>query len=271
MGKFDGIFIASDMDGTLLDDTHAIQRETIDALEYFTQNGGYFSLATGRTRPATAAYRKVLPCNGPGVYLNGAIICDEALEKVIYMEGLDDGAKQLAREVMEAYPHLGIEVFLLDHSYVCRMCEVTRQHFVNLDIPYTLCGLDEIPEPTQEWGKINFTGEHDEVLAARPFIDRVKDKYNLTFSTPVYYEMTCKGGHKGDGVQRAASYLGVKPSLVCTVGDSQNDLPMLRSAGISFAPENARQEVLDTVDVVVADNNHNTLRGVVEYLDKRFG
>ena len=30
MGKFDGIFIASDMDGTLLDDTHAIQRETID-------------------------------------------------------------------------------------------------------------------------------------------------------------------------------------------------------------------------------------------------
>ena len=56
MGKFDGIFIASDMDGTLLDDTHAIQRETIQALEYFTQNGGYFSLATGRTRPATAAY-----------------------------------------------------------------------------------------------------------------------------------------------------------------------------------------------------------------------
>ena len=196
MGKFDGIFIASDMDGTLLDDTHAIQRETIQALEYFTQNGGYFSLATGRTRPATAAYRKLLPCNGPGVYLNGAIICDEALEKVIYMEGLDDGAKQLAREVMEAYPHLGIEVFLLDHSYVCRMCEVTRQHFVNLDIPYTLCGLDEIPEPTQEWGKINFTGEHDEVLAARPFIDRVKDKYNLTFSTPVYYEMTCKGGQR---------------------------------------------------------------------------
>ena len=104
-----------------------------------------------------------------------------------------------------------------------------------------------------------------------PFIDRVKDKYNLTFSTPVYYEMTCKGGHKGDGVQRAASYLGVEPSLVCTVGDSQNDLPMLRGAGISFAPENARQEVLDTVDVVVADNNHNTLQGVVEYLDKQFG
>ena len=106
MGKFDGIFIASDMDGTLLDDTHAIQRETIQALEYFTQNGGYFSLATGRTRPATAAYRKLLPCNGPGVYLNGAIICDEALEKVIYMEGLDDGAKQLARDMAQPEKHL---------------------------------------------------------------------------------------------------------------------------------------------------------------------
>ena len=83
--------------------------------------------------------------------------------------------------------------------------------------------------------------------------------------------MTCKGGHKGDGVRKAAEYLGVKPELVCAVGDSQNDLPMLRSAGISFAPENARQEVLDVVDVVVADNNHNTLQGVVAYLDQRFG
>ena len=271
MGKFDGIFIASDMDGTLLDDARTIGQETIEALEYFTCNGGYFSLATGRTRPATAAYRKLLPCNGPGVYLNGAIICDEAQESIVYMEGLDDGAKQLAREVMERYPHLGVEVFLLDRSYVCQMCEVTRQHFANLNIPYILCDLDEIPEPTHEWGKINFTGEHDEVLAARSFIDRVKDKYNLTFSTPVYYEMTCKGGHKGDGVRKAAAYLGVKPELICAVGDSQNDLPMLHSAGISFAPENARQEVLDTVDVVVADNNHNTLQGVVQYLDKRFG
>ena len=158
MGNFAGRLIASDMDGTLLSDERTIGTATIEALEYFTRNGGQFSLATGRTRPGTAAYRKILPCNGPGVYLNGAIICDETTEQVVYMEGLDDRAKELARKVMQRFPHIGIEVFLLDHSYVCNMCEITRQHFVNLDIPYTICELDDIAEPTGEWGKINFTG-----------------------------------------------------------------------------------------------------------------
>lgn len=270
MGKFDGIFIASDMDGTLLNDDRKIGTETIQALHYFTQNGGYFSLATGRTRPGTAAYRKILPCNSTGVYLNGAIICDETTEKVVYREGLDDRAKELAREVIKKFPHIGIEVFLLDKSYVCNMCEITRQHFVNLNIPYILCGLDDIPEPTSEWGKINFTGEHEQVEEVKQFVDYMKDAFNLTFSTPIYYEMTSKGGHKGDGVRRAAEYLGVKPEMICTVGDSQNDIPMLTGAGISFAPQNARREVLEMVDVVVSDNNHDTLKGVVEYLDNKF-
>ena len=82
--------------------------------------------------------------------------------------------------------------------------------------------------------------------------------------------MTCKGGHKGDGVRRAAEYLGIKPELVCCVGDSNNDIPMLTSAGISFAPANARKEVLELADVIVPDNNHDTLKGVVEYLDSKF-
>lgn len=268
MGKFDGILIASDMDGTLLDDNRKIGKESIEALNYFTQNGGYFSLATGRTRPATAAYRPLLPCNAPGVYLNGAILCDESTETIIYMEGLDDRAKELARRVMKEFPHIGIEVFLLDKSYVCNLNKITREHFNNLDIPYTTIALDNIPEPTTTWGKINFTGTPEEMEPVRQFVDPMKEFFNLTFSTPIFYEMTCKGGHKGDGVRKVAEYLGVKPEFTCAVGDSQNDLPMLNSAGISFAPENARDYVLDTVDVVVPDNNHNALKSVVEYLDK---
>ena len=40
MGKFDGVLLASDMDGTLLNDQRQIDRGNIEALEYFTQNGG---------------------------------------------------------------------------------------------------------------------------------------------------------------------------------------------------------------------------------------
>ena len=270
MGKFDGILLASDMDGTLLNDKHEIGSATVEALNYFTQNGGHFALATGRTRPATAAYRTLLPCNAPGVYLNGAIICDESTEKMVYMEGLDDRAKALAHEVMKEFPHIGIEVYLLDHSYVCRMNDTTRDHFRLLDIPYTEMALDDIPEPCEQWGKINFTGQPDEMEPVRAFVDPMKEYFNLTFSTPIFYEMTCKGGHKGDGVRRVADYLGIRPEMVCAIGDSQNDLPMLKTAGIGFAPANARDYVLEIADVVVPDNNHDALKGAVEYLDSKF-
>lgn len=258
------------MDGTLLNDKREISRENIQALQYFTQNGGYFSLATGRTRPATEAYRSLLPCNAPGVYLNGAILCDENAGTVIHMEGLDVRAKDLARAVIQEFPHIGVEVFLLNKSYVCNMNEITRQHFHNLDIPYATLTLDEIPEPPAYWGKINFTGEPEQMPPVHKFIKPMEQFYNLTFSTAIFYEMTYKNGHKGDGVRKVAEYLGIKPELVCAVGDSQNDLPMLQEAGISFAPANGRSNILESVDVIVSDNNHDALKDVVQYLDKKF-
>ena len=46
--KFEGILITTDLDGTLLNDEHIIPKENLDAIEYFKENGGYFTFITGR-------------------------------------------------------------------------------------------------------------------------------------------------------------------------------------------------------------------------------
>ena len=48
MGKFDGMLICTDLDGTLLRNDKTISRENIEAIEYFKQAGGYFTFVTGR-------------------------------------------------------------------------------------------------------------------------------------------------------------------------------------------------------------------------------
>ena len=48
MGKFDGMLICTDLDGTLLRNDKTISCENIDAIEYFKQEGGYFTFVTGR-------------------------------------------------------------------------------------------------------------------------------------------------------------------------------------------------------------------------------
>ena len=50
MKKFQGMLLLSDMDGTILNDKKEISQENKDAVRYFTENGGYFSLATGRSK-----------------------------------------------------------------------------------------------------------------------------------------------------------------------------------------------------------------------------
>ncbi len=271
MGKFDGVLLALDMDGTLLNDDKEISRGNIEALEYFTGNGGSFAIATGRTRPGTDAYRKLLPCNCPGVYLNGAILCDERTQELVFMEGLDERARSIAKDIMARFPHIAVEVFLLDHSYVCQKNEITRIHFEDvLRIPYEEVDIDEIPEAPSLWGKINFTGEPEQIAEVQEALAQWEGDYHLTFSTPVYYEMTCKGGHKGDGVLRAAAFLGIRREDIYVAGDSMNDIPMLKIAGTSFVPANGREEVKAMAGAVVADNNHDPIADIVSRLDRKY-
>ena len=71
MGKFDRVLLASDFDNTLVHTKAALDagstelppmpKRNREALEYFTQNGGYFSVSTGRALPAfsSVTYRCV--------------------------------------------------------------------------------------------------------------------------------------------------------------------------------------------------------------------
>ena len=122
MGKFDGILLASDMDGTLLNDQREIGSATIEALNYFTQNGGRFALATGRTRPATAAYRPLLPCNAPGVYLNGAIICD-ADGKVLFEGRIEPRILKAVSEEPCVQSSFHFAFSAKDRTYLCHESE----------------------------------------------------------------------------------------------------------------------------------------------------
>ena len=54
MGIFDGILICTDLDGTLLANDKSISDENLRAIEYFKENGGYFTFVTGRTPFYTA-------------------------------------------------------------------------------------------------------------------------------------------------------------------------------------------------------------------------
>jgi hydroxymethylpyrimidine pyrophosphatase-like HAD family hydrolase len=76
-------------------------------------------------------------------------------------------------------------------------------------------------------------------------------------------DVTPKGVDKMSGVANLLERLAIGWSSVLAIGDSWNDLPMIRAAGLSACPSNAVPEVREAVDYV---SPHPATRGVVDIL-----
>ena len=76
-------------------------------------------------------------------------------------------------------------------------------------------------------------------------------------SQSYYLDITPPGSDKGTFVRTMAHRLGVSTDGVATVGDMQNDLPMFRASGLSFAMGNAADDVKRQATRVTASNEED--------------
>ena len=143
MGKFDGLLLVSDFDDTLYDFQHRVPPRNIEAIRYWIQEGGRFTVATGRAHRTFAPYAHLAPINAPVVLSNGSAIYDFQREEMLVQTLLDPRAPEDFAALMEAIPSLGLAVYAaglpggLYSSWVSRT--ISRQkvgHFCGHD-----CGL----------------------------------------------------------------------------------------------------------------------------------
>ena len=253
MLKFNKVLLASDFDNTLVYTQGALERgEDIppmsarnrEAVEYFIQNGGYFSISTGRALPAFARYAKDLPCNAPCVIANGAAIYD--FNKDCYVE-----TAFLDADVLHPND------YTRNHEHLTRAKTEEVKDFREIDLPIIKLLFEE-EKPlleqvrdfivSQEWGK----------------------RYELIFSSDHLLELTRRGATKGGMILTLAKLLGVARKDIYCIGDHNNDIPMLEVSEIGFAPENAIPEVKEWGAHIVCHCKDGALADVVEILDKRY-
>ena len=108
MGKFDGILLASDFDDTLYTEDLRIPARNLEAIRYFTGEGGYFTVSTGRAHRTFAPHAPLIPMNAPAVLSNGAAIYDFRADRVLEQTHLPDTAPADLAAVMEVFPTLSL-------------------------------------------------------------------------------------------------------------------------------------------------------------------
>ena len=78
MGIFSDVLLTVDYDRTLTAPDSTIPERNIEAIRYFIENGGAFTINTGRSVPMTKVFRDRVPVNAPLLLYNGSAASDVA-------------------------------------------------------------------------------------------------------------------------------------------------------------------------------------------------
>ena len=280
MGKFDGVLLASDFDNTLLNtetprrtgcEVPPISEGNKAALRYFMDEGGTFTISTGRAVPAFMAFAPLVPMNAPCVVCNGAALYDYGTQQYIETILLPPETIQRGQEVLDRFPTTALEAYHVDNViHAVRPNLYTRQHE-----HVTHVGTEERPsllEVPLPLGKIMFEEAHSVLEEVKAWMEQQPwaEEYEIFFSDRTLLEMTARGANKGGMVRRLANRLGISMEHVYCAGDENNDLSMLAVAAEAFAPENCVEAVRNSGATIVRDCDHDTLAAIIEILDQRY-
>lgn len=263
MGKFDGIILLSDMDGTLLDDEKRISDVNQQAIRQFTQEGGCFCMATGRPPITTTEYEALLPVHAPRVYLNGALVRDGE-GKLLESLPLRQSIWKLIHQIEEEFPMIGCELFSATQIYLYRSSPESMRHQQMASCEFTDFSQYHADEPLF---KANFTGQPEVLAQVRQRCADLLKQYEAAASTPIFLEVTEPRASKGEALRMIKRELHAKRAYA--IGDSGNDLSMLLAADFSFAPENADDDILKTVSQVVRRNTQHAIADAITVIEQQ--
>ncbi len=260
------IVVLSDMDGTLLNSKKRISDIDLDAIRRFTDIGGHFTVATGRTIQAFEQYRACLELKMPVIMYNGAAIYDYSSERVLFTHPLPDECRKIAQELLNAMPDAGGEVLKLDGTYVFRNNDYQKLHTKICGITPFYASLDEIPDG--EWLKVLFAMAPEDMEYIEVLI-RQKNYETVSFvkSSEMFYEMLPVGVSKGSALANYRRLEGMADFKFAAIGDFDNDIEMLREADLGVCPANAEESVKKSSDLVLGrTNDEGAVAELINYI-----
>ena len=276
MADFSRFLLVSDFDHTLTDHTGQIPRANLDAISYFIEHGGVFTICTGRSLPAAQGLLQEVPINAPLLFCNGAACYDTQNKNLIFCHALPENAADMIEFCRTSFPDLRLEVHTLHAHYAFgedpRRDAVLRRRGTDHYYPEQ---VSQIPAP---WVKFSLYSRDGDVAtidpeserwayfqkAAKTINHRSAGALTATHSLPGLVEVQKAGTSKGLAARELAQTLN-RPVLVC-VGDAPNDIPMLEEADLPFLASDGEAEMMAYPFPKVAPSSQGTVADVIKIL-----
>lgn len=252
-------YIFLDIDGTLYDhSTHAVPESALHAVCRARECGHRIFICTGRPC-CLLDHVKEIPCEGV-IASAGAYV--KAGEQVIYEDSLE---KKALKEITDLCGTFHILYLLEGRAGVYLQPELWdffdrgegkdsagheffRQKQIHL--------LDAYRESEEAVYMLCLYADSPETFAA--FQERLPEQYHLVLAKeegtgPYCAELTLKRNNKANAIRKVMEFYDASMEDTIAVGDSLNDLEMLKECSVGIAMGNADERLKPYADYVTAD------------------
>ncbi|MCV7149835.1 HAD family hydrolase [Mycobacterium pyrenivorans] len=261
--------IATDVDGTLLDDDEKISARTRAAVHALVDSGAQFVLATGRPPRWVRPIVDQLGLTPMAVCANGAVIYDPSVDRIVSARTLSaDALGELAEIATRVIPGAGLAVERVGRT----AHDAATPQFVSspgyehawLNPDNTEVSIEDLLSAPAVKLLIRKAGARSADMAAE-LAKHVGIEGDITYSTNNgLIEIVPLGVSKATGIEELARPMGIDAADVVTFGDMPNDVPMLGWAGLGVAMGNAHPDAVAAADEVTATNVEDGVALVLE-------
>ena len=251
MGIYSDVLLTVDFDRTLTAPDSSIPERNLEAIRYFIDNGGVFTVNTGRSVPMYSSKLDLVPVNAPLLLYNGSAAYDKDKGEFTFATPIDLPMVETLRKTMALFPGCPVELQGQTAHYLFEPNEMWAKYNDHNGCPYAFCDLEDAPGP---FLKFTVYGEFRDVTVADLYngsegefavFDTIQgtleeifgDKCVVFRAAPRIIDIHAKGVSKAGSARQLQRELGQK-WLVC-VGDGENDVTMMEDADYTFCPGDA--------------------------------
>jgi len=255
--------ITIDLDHTLLDNERQVSERNARAVRQAVEEGVTVAIATGRSHSSALTYARQLEIDAPIISYNGAMIRrpdDEQPMRHLRLEA------DLAAEIVETLVHDMIDFlyFLDGELYVAKFDRWARRYLQRTGDRAIIAG-DRRKFAGKRPTKLLMVGTPEQTRTRyERFTEEYGDRIYCTISLPEYMEILDPGATKATALEWLADHLGIPIEQTMALGDSLNDLEMVRAAGTGVFMPCADDEIKQYADFVPESQDE----GVGEALEK---
>ncbi|MTV50320.1 Cof-type HAD-IIB family hydrolase [Heliobacillus mobilis] len=246
--------VAIDMDDTLLTPDLQVAPAVRNAIEEAQRRGVLVTLATGRMFRAAIPFARQLGIDLPLIVYQGAMVKEAGNDELLYHVPVPP---EPAREIVDLLKeeHLHINLYIDDHLHMEKIDPEAFGYIGLAKVPVTL---------TKDHGALLEKGSTTKILAIGDpdhltnVEEQARQKWGgaiyITRSKPYYLEFMNRNAGKGSALAFLADRLQIPREATMAIGDSYNDLDMLKYAGVGVAMGNGVEEAKAVADWVTTTN-----------------